>query len=183
MVSALKVDGERLYEKARRGEVVEREARPVTVHELTVDAFTPGDPAEVTFTVSCSAGTYVRTLAYDAGRALSCGAHLTALRRTVNGGFTLDDACTLDALDALQAAGELGSVLRPLIEVTRALPTVEVGPDEARAVAYGQPGAPRGVADAYAIVHAGRLLAIGRDQDGRGRYEAVLVRPEELETR
>ncbi len=92
MVSALKVDGERLHEKARRGETVERDPRPVTIHDLVLEDFRPGRQPEVSFLVTCSAGTYVRTLAHDIGQLLGVGGSLTSLRRIANGPFTVDDA-------------------------------------------------------------------------------------------
>ena len=90
MVSAVKVDGRRLHELAREGIEVERQARPVTIHQFTV---TPtGDPMVVRAEVECSSGTYVRTLAADLGAALGGGAHLRELRRTAIGSFRLSDA-------------------------------------------------------------------------------------------
>jgi tRNA pseudouridine55 synthase len=94
MVSAVKVGGERLHEIARRGEEVDREARTVTVHDLILDEFDVADRdhPEASFLVTCSAGTYVRTLAHDLGRTLGVGGSLTGLRRVANGPFTVDDA-------------------------------------------------------------------------------------------
>lgn len=100
MVSAVKIDGERLYAKARRGEEVERPARTVTIEAVTLDDFVPGAKASVTFTVTCGAGTYIRTIAHDLGVMLDVGAHLRALRRTMNGGFSVDQAVPIDALDS-----------------------------------------------------------------------------------
>lgn len=96
MVSAVKVDGRRLHELAREGIEVERDARPVTVHSFTLDE--GSEPGVLRAAVTCSSGTYVRTLAADLGHALGGGAHLRALRRTSVGGFTLEDAVALDAL-------------------------------------------------------------------------------------
>jgi tRNA pseudouridine55 synthase len=100
MHSALKRDGKPLYEYARAGQVVERVAREVTIHAL--DLLGAALP-DVTFRVTCSKGTYVRTLAEDIGAALGCGAHLIALRRTGVGALTLDRAVTLEALEAMRA--------------------------------------------------------------------------------
>ncbi len=105
MFSAVKVGGERLYKKARRGETVARAARPVTVYRFDLVA-RHGDASrrdgarsdDVDFVVECSKGTYVRTLAHDLGQALGVGAHLAALRRTAIGPFGVDEAWTLDAL-------------------------------------------------------------------------------------
>lgn len=94
MYSAVKVGGERLYKKARRGETVDRPPRPVTIYRFDVER--RGD--EVDFVVECSKGTYIRTLAHDLGQALGVGAHLTALRRTAIGPYRVEDAWTLEAL-------------------------------------------------------------------------------------
>lgn len=96
MVSALKVGGRRLHELARAGIEVEREARPVTVSSFALDE--TDEPGVLRAAVTCSSGTYVRSLAADLGRALGGGAHLRALRRTAVGGFTLDEAVALDDL-------------------------------------------------------------------------------------
>jgi tRNA pseudouridine55 synthase len=98
MYSALKRDGKPLYEYARAGIELERAPREVTIHRLELLSCS-GMQAVVE--VACSKGTYIRTLAEDIGRALGCGAHLTALRRTQVGPFSLDRAVTLDALQAM----------------------------------------------------------------------------------
>lgn len=104
MYSALKRDGQPLYKLARAGEVVEREARSVTIAQLQLLEFT-GDRA--TLHVACSKGTYIRTLVEDLGQVLGCGAHVASLRRTQAGPFSLDQAVTLETLERLH--GEEGS--------------------------------------------------------------------------
>ena len=99
MVSALKVGGERLYEIARRGETIERAARPVVIHELELLDFVPGPYPEAEFRVVCSKGTYVRTLVDDIARSLGGRAHLTALRRTRVGSLDLGKAVPIGSLD------------------------------------------------------------------------------------
>ncbi len=96
MYSAVKVDGERLYEKARRGETVDRAPRQVQIHQLEVTEWAP--PA-LSLRVKCSKGTYIRGLARDLGEALDVGAHLTALRRTTIGEFTVEHSWSLEALE------------------------------------------------------------------------------------
>ena len=126
MVSAVKVGGRRLHEIAREGGEVERAPRPVTVHRFDV---TPADePGVYDVVVTCSSGTYVRTLAADLGEALGGGAHLRKLRRTAVGSFTLAEAHPLES-----------PVLLPMAEAFRDLPAVVV--DEATAVdiSYGRP--------------------------------------------
>ena len=98
MYSALKVDGKKLYEIARRGGEVARKARPVTIEELTVLGEADGDYA---LRVRCSKGTYIRTLCHDIGAALGCGGVMSALRRTEVGAYRVSDAHTMDALCAL----------------------------------------------------------------------------------
>lgn len=95
MYSAVKVGGERLYKKARRGETIERPPRTVTLEEFSI---LRRDGADVDFRVRCSKGTYIRSLAHDFGATLGVGAHLTALRRTAIGPHRVEDAWTLDAL-------------------------------------------------------------------------------------
>ena len=95
MFSAVKVDGQRLYKKARRGEEVERPPRHVTVYRFEIGE-RRGD--EVDFEVECSKGTYIRSLAHDLGASLGVGGHLAALRRTAIGEHRVENAWTLDAL-------------------------------------------------------------------------------------
>ncbi len=179
MVSAIKVDGERLHEIARRGETVEREPRKVTIHSLVLDDFVPGARAEASFVVTCSAGTYVRTIADDVGRALGVGGSLTSLRRTANGHFTVDDAVTLDQLSEAGEDG-VGELLVDLPRAVVGLDRFEVTADEAWDVVHGRPIGPRGGAGPYALLHGDRVLAIAADADGRSRAEVVLAQPEDL---
>lgn len=133
MVSAVRVGGERLYKKARRGEDVERAARPVTVYELSVVSFMT-EPPEAVLDVRCSAGTYVRTLVHDLGGVLGCGAYLGTLRRTEAGGFTESEAVALD---------EVGEQhLLPLSDAVRGLARIEIEEEAARLVANGRRLAP-----------------------------------------
>ncbi|HEY3268301.1 MAG TPA: tRNA pseudouridine(55) synthase TruB [Armatimonadota bacterium] len=116
MVSAVHHEGQRLYELARQGIVVERKPRPVTVYRLDVESFTPGPRAAAALTVECSAGTYVRTLCHDIGEALGVGGHMAALRRTAVGPFGESHAVSLEAL------AEEGAVSLCLQSVDRLLP-------------------------------------------------------------
>jgi tRNA pseudouridine55 synthase len=160
MVSAVKVGGERLYRKALRGEEVERAARRVTVYSLELVEFIEEGPTgapEATLDVSCSAGTYVRTLVHDLGAVLECGAHLISLRRTAAGGWNEDDAISLDSVGA-------GDLL-PLTEAVRDLPVLDVDETAVSLIANGRPldsppDAPDGAL--VAVLHAGDLLAVYR---------------------
>ncbi len=132
MHSALKHQGRPLYEYARAGINIDRPPRPVTIHALTLtDCALP----QVRFTVSCSSGTYIRTLAQDIGAALGCGAHLTALTRSASGGFSLDQAYSLDALDAMRME-ERRAALLPGDCLVQHLPAIEL--DEAQRIALCQ---------------------------------------------
>ena len=135
MVSAVRQNGVRLYDLARQGIEVDRPARPVTVHELTVSAF---DPVSGTgqLHVRCSKGTYIRTLIADLGESLGCGAVMTALRRTAACGFTLADAVPLAnvrAMDPETAAAHL----RPVETLFPSLLVLRVTEHQARRFANG----------------------------------------------
>ena len=111
MYSAVKKDGQRLYDLARRGIEVERKARKVTVYKLALTDFDE-ETQEGTLEISCSKGTYVRTIIDDLGAALGTGAVMTALRRTFACGFSIDDCITLDDLKLLSEKGEAQTALR-----------------------------------------------------------------------
>ncbi len=155
MVSAIQIDGRRLHELAREGIEVERAARPVTVHAFTVDE--PVAEGCFPIEVTCSSGTYIRSLAADLGTALGGGAHLRDLRRTAIGPFTVADAVTLEALGP--------DHLRTPAEAMGDLASVVVGDDVAVAVGHGKvlPCDALGVAGTgpWAVLDAaGSLLAV-----------------------
>ncbi|MDN3640889.1 tRNA pseudouridine(55) synthase TruB [Simiduia curdlanivorans] len=114
MFSALKKDGQPLYKLARQGIEVERKARQVTVYALDLLAFRPGVVAEVDVRVSCSKGTYIRSIAEDLGQALKVGGHVSRLHRTQAGPFTLAQSVSIDKLEELRAEAE-PEVLDPLL--------------------------------------------------------------------
>jgi tRNA pseudouridine55 synthase len=182
MVSAVQIGGERLHELARRGETVEREPRRVTVHDLMLDAFEPGDHPYASFLVTCSAGTYVRTIAHDVGEALGVGGSLVSLRRIANGPFTTDEALTLEAISDAGRRGELAPLLiRPAEAVARALPNVEVDdPELLLTLTQGGQLPAQGLDGPFAVGSGDRLIGIYRDRDGDARPELVWTRPEEL---
>ncbi len=121
MYSALKVNGKKLYEYAREGKVIEREARPVEIYELTVEKI---ELPRITMTVSCSKGTYIRTLCHDIGQALGCGGCMESLVRTRVGDFHLEQAITLKELEEKRDAGELDSCLVTVEQIFSGLPAV-----------------------------------------------------------
>lgn len=106
MMSALKKDGVRLYDLARQGIEIEREARPVTIYALTIEAYDQ-PKGLLTLTCDCSAGTYIRTLCDDMGQALGCGAVLNSLRRTAAAGYELSACLTIEQCRALAEQGSL----------------------------------------------------------------------------
>lgn len=132
MYSALKRDGKALYEYAREGIVLEREARPVTIHALTLVAY---EAPFLKIAVTCSKGTYVRVLGEDIGAALGCGAHLNALRRTEVGPLTIEGMITLD--DLLAHPDPL-SLLQPVDALLSSFPALELTPELARRFLQGQ---------------------------------------------
>jgi tRNA pseudouridine55 synthase len=158
MVSAVKVGGERLYRKARRGEEVERAPRRVTIHSVQVTAFR-SDPPEADLDITCSPGTYIRTLVHDLGEALGCGAHLKTLRRVGSSGFDGSDATPLEALTP--------DHLRPLDDLVRALPRVAIDGTAAARVRDG-----RALANATDDLPAGQPLALFHED----RLVAIYVR-------
>ena len=113
MHSALKKDGKALYEYARAGQEVEREARDVVVHELSIALTEDAGRPALRFTARVSKGTYIRTLGEDLGEALGCGAHLSFLRRTATGPFDVSRCVTLDELAAMDEAEREAALLPP----------------------------------------------------------------------
>jgi tRNA pseudouridine55 synthase len=152
LYSAKKVQGERMYRLARRGQTVERQPVAVTVYALELQAFSLPDAR---LRVHCSKGTYARSLCDDIGRVLGCGGHLYALIRTRSGRFTLAETVSLEDLERRTREGVLGEVLMPLAEALAHLPgarvTTEAGPlilhgsaVAASMVAQFPPAVPRG---------------------------------------
>ncbi|CAM3316992.1 tRNA pseudouridine(55) synthase TruB [Polaromonas hydrogenivorans] len=131
MYSALKKDGKALYEYARKGIEVEREARHITIFKLNMAlAHDPRAQVAIKIIVSCSKGTYIRTLGEDIGEALGCGAHLGSLRRIETGGFTAAQCVTLAALEAMTEA-EREACLLPPQSLVAAYPSVTLDADNA----------------------------------------------------
>ena len=137
MVSARRVEGRHLYELAREGKEVEREARAVEVFSLEVVDFAPSDYPEATLRVRCSTGTYVRTLADDLARALGGRAHLSALRRLSNGSLRVEEAHTPAAVEEAVGRGAVGELLLEPSAALRDLPAVRVATGTASAVCHG----------------------------------------------
>lgn len=135
MYSALKHEGKALYTYARAGVEIERKAREITIYQLSLDAFV-GD--ELSVSVSCSKGTYIRVLAEDIGAALGCGAHLKALRRVATGGFDIGQALTFSHLEQMSAE-QRDAVLLPADCLLEGMPKVVLDSESAYYLQQGQP--------------------------------------------
>ncbi|MCR2026803.1 tRNA pseudouridine(55) synthase TruB [Anaerotruncus colihominis] len=171
MYSAVRVNGQRLYELARRGVEVERAARPVTVYSID---FTVCDVQANAFTIDvhCSKGTYIRTLIADIGAALGCGAVMTALRRIMAAGFTLADCVTIEQAQQAAQDGAFGTLLRPVETAFGALPRVVLNEKQTKMFLNGvrldmERVACKRAGDTYAVyAHNRRFLGVAREQGG-----------------
>lgn len=117
MYSAKKVNGQKLYDLARQGKVIERKPNRITIHDITVDSI---DLPYVRMTVTCSKGTYIRTLIKDIGEKLGCGAAMSALKRTRVGQFSISDSRTIEEIAGYEARGELIRIVKPPMYVPEA---------------------------------------------------------------
>ncbi len=161
--SAVKVGGRKLYEAAREGEHLEAQPRPIRVDAFDIVSSVVPD---VTFRVVCSGGTYVRVLAADVGAAVSCGAHLTALRRTAIGPYVVDDAVAPDEASEPQ----------PIEVAVSHLPRVDLDAEEAVAASHGRPLGPAGLTGPYgAFGPDGRLIGVYEDEGPRARPQVILA--------
>jgi tRNA pseudouridine55 synthase len=165
MHSALKRNGRPLYELARQGIEVERAPRAVTIHAIDCLVIA-GDM--LTLRVACSKGTYIRVLAADIGRALGCGAHLAALRRTAVGDLDLAGAVTLAELEAFDEAGRAGR-LQPVDALLQSLPIMSLEGEAAERFRHGNPvDLHPGLAGKIRVYAGGRLVGVGeKGLDGR----------------
>ena len=142
MYSALKVDGQPLYKRARAGEQVERTARPVEIYSFELLTFESGDQVRLGVKVRCSKGTYIRTLAEDLGAALGVPAHVATLRRCQSGPFALDDCVTPEQLTAVKASGtetDLDALLQPIESGIQHLPRLSLSEAATFYIRQGQP--------------------------------------------
>ena len=153
--AALKYQGRNYYEYAREGIEIPRPGREVVIHSMTLDACTPPD---LSLTIRCGKGTYVRVLAEDIGLALGCGAHLAALRRLETGGLRLSASCTLETLAGL-SDDECDARLLPPDTLVAALRRIDLEPVEALRFAQGQAVARTGLPDATYRVYTAEGFA------------------------
>ncbi|MCL1601859.1 MAG: tRNA pseudouridine(55) synthase TruB [Actinomycetia bacterium] len=181
MVSARRVEGRRLYDLAREGKIVEREARSVTIHQLELVDLAPSDYPEVTFRTVCTTGTYIRTLGDDLARAVGGRAHLIALRRIRIGSLNVTDAFSVDDVVTAAEEGAIDRVITGSSETLSDLPEIRVDDDMAEAVRNGRelsdvllpedvdPEVPVRIGDRH-----GELLAVYRHERNALRPEVVL---------
>ena len=173
MYSALKRDGQPLYKLARQGVEVEREPRNVVIHELSLLDYRGGTTTEVDVSIRCSKGTYIRSLAESLGELLSVPAHISVLRRTEAGPYTLSGVLTLEQLQVVAEAGEqaLDRLLVPMDTPLMALNRVDLGESASFYLKQGQPVlVPNGPRDGMVRVYSGgdTFLGIGEMlEDGR----------------
>ncbi len=160
--SAIKRNGHKAYDLARRGEDVVMEPR--TIHMYTIELVEWQSPLAV-LDVHCSAGTYIRSLAHDLGQALGCGGHLAALRRTASGALRVEDAVTLPVLEAAFAAGEWAQYVRSPDAAVPDWPAVRLTAADATRVQRGQ---------AVPLDNAGSTGKFGRAYNPAGEFFAVL---------
>ena len=161
MYSALKVNGKKLYELARKGQEVERQPRPITVFELTNLGF---DGARLSLRVSCSKGTYIRTLCHDIGEALGCGGCMEALRRVRAGEYGIEDAVPLEQLLESETPERY---LRGLDTMFAHCPAVTLTPNQEKRCRNGNPFSsplPQGTYRAYS--QSGEFLMLAKVEDG-----------------
>ncbi len=168
MMSAIKKDGVRLYELARKGIEIEREARPVTIHTLDLLSF---DGETAVLDCACSKGTYMRVIAADLGQRLGCGALMSGLRRTLAAGFSLEECLTLEQIREEAANGTVARHVLPVDRVLECYPSVTVTQAQANRFRNGGALAPErlrqeieGVTRVYAP--DGQFLGLGKPKDG-----------------
>ena len=166
MYSAIKVNGQKLYDLARKGREVERQPRPITIHELELLEFTGN---EARLRVRCSKGTYIRTLCKDIGEALGCGGCMAALRRVEAGEYTLEGSIPLrQLLDISEAGGDVEHLLRPVDTMFASHRKLSLNEKQARLVKNGNAFA-SDCADGTYRVYApdGEFLALCKAEGGR----------------
>ncbi|MGH3088256.1 MAG: tRNA pseudouridine(55) synthase TruB [Rubrobacteraceae bacterium] len=169
MASAVKVGGERLYNLHRKGLEVERKEREITVHSFTLVSF--DQPAKTaTFDISCSSGTYVRSLVSDLAESLKTGAYLTTLHRSSVGRFSADNAVSPEEFDEQSICNRI----IPPTEILAHLPVVEVGGEVARGVCSGRAFRVSGIEGGFRVESEGELLAVYSGEDGVAKPEVVL---------
>lgn len=158
--SAIQVGGKRAYEMARDGEEVDLKARTITIHSLNLVSWTEPD---LTLDITCSSGTYIRSIAHDLGQDLGCGGHIAGLIRTATGPFSLDDAHDLSDLQNLRPLGFI-QLMRPTDDALLMWPEVHLDVAGATRIQHGNP----------VPLTPGQTSGLGRAYDPRGRLVAIV---------
>lgn len=170
MYSAIKQNGKKLYELARQGIEVERKKRKVTINSIDILKI---DGERVTIDVSCSKGTYIRTLCEDIGLKLHVGAYMNTLRRTKTGPFTIADSYTLKELEVLKEKGQLENVLISVDRMFEEYPKIMLNPKQVKSITNGVHMSYKGIeGQSYRLYDEnGKFLCISKIQDGKLRLE------------
>ena len=165
MYSAIKVNGKKLYELARAGQVIERDPRPVTIHGITIQSV---ELPRVTFDVSCSKGTYIRSLCRDIGEKLGCGAVMEKLVRTEVKGFTIEESLTLDEVERARDDGTLMQHILTTDKLMPGIPELHIAEKGVKLLAHGN----KLSADAFAEnkIHRDTYVKVF---DENGRFAAL----------
>ena len=175
MYSAVKVDGQPLYRYARQGKEIQRNPRPVTIHELKLLSW---NTPLVELLINCSSGTYVRVIAHDLGQSLGCGAHLAALRRISIGKFAIEDAIPLSELNE----DNLQNYLQPIDTAVQHLPSLIITNDEALKLHLGQRLVIQGTKPADFLVRAydkaGHFVGLLSAEDGDWQPRKIFYQPD-----
>ena len=165
MYSAIKVNGKKLYDLARKGREVERQPRQITIHAL--DYTGRAENGDIALRIACSKGTYVRTLCHDIGGALGCGGCMSALRRTEAGAFRVEDAITIGEAQRLRDAGEIEQRLLPVDMLFSREKACTASAQEEKRIRCGteyRTELPDGLYRVYG--ESGAFLMLGRAEDG-----------------
>lgn len=166
MYSALKVNGQKLCDLARKGKTVERKPRPVTIYELELGEQLA--PNEYTLRVKCSKGTYVRTLCHDLGQVLGCGACMSSLRRTMAAGFDLSQAVTIERVIAAAEEGKAEELLLPVQDYFKHVPALTITGESERRARNGNDFRTKAADGRYRVFNAqGEFLLLGEAENGR----------------
>ena len=164
MYSAIKVNGQRLYKIARSGGEVERKGREINISALSVIG---KDGEDYILDVSCSKGTYIRTLCHDIGEALGCGGCMSSLRRIEAGNFSIENAHTLDEIKEKAAAGETEKLLLPVDALFSSLSALTVGEESEKRIRCGSDCKIKAADGEYRVYsESGEFLMLGRAENG-----------------
>lgn len=170
MYSAVKVNGKRLYELARKGEVIERKARKVQIYDFEFIGMDLGEKPTIHFTVTCSKGTYIRTLCVDFGKKFNLPAHMSQLIRIQSGPYSLEDCVTLEQLETVANTGDWQSILHNMGEAVSTFSKIVVPASQEFAILNGKslqeeapPEAKGGLIRVFSTT--GRFLALYREKE------------------